>query len=163
MVETPDAVLDPSETKALPPPSSDVDGLDILLAEDIRENQVLAVEILRRAGHTVRVASNGREAVEEWERSRPALILMDIQMPEMGGVDATREIRAREQAEGTHTPIVALTAHAIKGDRERYLQTGMDDYVSKPIRRAELFRAIDRVARRRLDPRDVTASAPVDR
>jgi|GEM_PF-999681 len=124
----------------------DPDGLDILLAEDIEENQILATELLRRAGHAVRIANNGREAVELWERRRPDLILMDIQMPEVGGVEATRMIRKRESQRGGHTPIVALTAHAIKGDRERYLEAGMDDYLSKPIRRKEFYRVIERTA-----------------
>ena len=123
-------------------------GLDILVAEDVPENQLLVVSLLERAGHGVRVASNGREALEEWERKRPDLILMDVQMPEMGGVEATRAIREGEARAGGHTPIVALTAHAISGDRERYLAAGMDDYLSKPICRAELYAAIRRHSRR---------------
>ena len=122
--------------------------LDILVAEDLPENQVLIVALLERAGYRVRLASNGREALEEWERKRPDLILMDIQMPEMGGVEAAKAIRGLEARAGEHTPIVALTAHAIKGDRERYLAAGMDDYISKPIRRGELYAAIRRQSRR---------------
>jgi signal transduction histidine kinase/CheY-like chemotaxis protein len=124
------------------------DGLDVLLAEDLPENQILAETLLTRVGHRVRIAGNGREAVEEWKRSTPDLILMDIQMPEVGGVEATGMIRELEAPSGRHTPIIALTAHAIKGDRERYLAAGMDEHVAKPIRRAELYAAIERVVRR---------------
>ena len=102
------------------------------------------VALLERAGHRVRVVSNGREALEEWERKRPDLILMDVQMPEMGGVEAARAVRDREAGADDHTSIVAVTAHAMKGDRERYLLAGMDDYVSKPIRSGELYAAIRR-------------------
>ena len=117
----------------------------ILLTEDIAENQVLALELLEQAGYAVDVAKNGREAVKMSAEGPYDVILMDIQMPEMGGVEATRNIRRREIADGTHTPIIALTAHAMKGDRERYLAAGMDDYVSKPIRRAERLAAVERV------------------
>ncbi len=130
-----------SDASAVP---ASAPSLDILLADDIAENQLLARALLERQGHRVRIANNGREAVELWAESRPDLILMDVQMPEMGGVEATHMIREREAGSGQRAPIVALTAHAMKGDRERYLAAGMDDYVSKPIRRDELFAAIDR-------------------
>lgn len=99
------------------------------MAEDLAENQALAAALLEREGYRVRITRDGREAVEEWERRKPALILMDIQMPRMGGVEATQRGREREAAGGGHTPIIAVTAHAIKGDRERYLGAGMDDCV----------------------------------
>ncbi len=120
-------------------------SLKVLLAEDIPENQALAVALLERQGHSVSVASNGREVLARLERGAVDLILMDIQMPEMGGVEATAAIRERERTTGDHTPIIAMTAHAMKGDREKYLRAGMDGYVSKPIRRQELFDAIEQL------------------
>ena len=120
-------------------------SLKVLLAEDIPENQALAVELLEQKGHSVRAASNGREALELLQRETVDLILMDIQMPEMGGVEATAAIREKEKATGGHIPIIALTAHAMKGNREKYLRAGMDGYVSKPIRREEVFDAIEQL------------------
>ena len=120
-------------------------SLRILLAEDVPENQVLAATLLEQLGHSVVAASNGREALATYEREPFDLVFMDIQMPEIGGLEATRAIRMREQVSGSHTPIVALTAHAMKGDKERYLNAGMDGYVSKPIRRKELYETIERL------------------
>lgn len=108
-------------------------SLRVLLAEDNQVNQRLAVHILERLGHQVQVAMNGIEAVGLFERSPFDLVLMDIQMPEMGGEEATRRIREIEAERGGHIPIVAMTAHAMKGDRERFLECGMDEYVAKPI------------------------------
>ena len=119
--------------------------LKVLLAEDIPANKALAVALLERQGHSVSVASNGREALELLARETVDLILMDIQMPEMGGVEATAAIREKERATGGHIPIIALTAHAMKGDREKYLRAGMDGYVSKPIRRQELYDTIEQL------------------
>ncbi len=120
-------------------------SLRVLLAEDIPENQILMKEILRQRGYKVVVASNGKQALDAFDNDRFDLILMDIQMPEMDGVEATKRIRDREQGTGRHTPIIAVTAHAIKGDRERYLDAGMDGYVPKPLRREQLFEQIDAV------------------
>jgi CheY-like chemotaxis protein len=117
----------------------------VLLVEDIVENQLLITEILQQRGYSVVVASNGKEALSAFDRQEFELILMDIQMPEMDGVQATLLIRQRERLTGTRTPIIAVTAHAIKGDRERYLGVGMDGYVTKPLRRQELFDEIDGV------------------
>jgi signal transduction histidine kinase/DNA-binding response OmpR family regulator len=117
--------------------------LRILLAEDNEINQALAVKILQKRGHTVIVAGNGREAIWVLENQTIDLALMDIQMPEMDGFAATAEIRRREIE--THVPIVALTAHAMKGDRERCLAGGMDAYVSKPLRAEELLQVISRL------------------
>jgi CheY-like chemotaxis protein len=108
-------------------------SLRVLLAEDDQVNQRLAVHILERLGHQVQVANDGIEAVGIFDRSPFDLVLMDVQMPEMGGVDATRRIREIEAKRGGHVPIVAMTAHAMEGDRERFLECGMDEYVSKPI------------------------------
>jgi CheY-like chemotaxis protein/HPt (histidine-containing phosphotransfer) domain-containing protein len=124
--------------------------LQLLLVEDNRTNQELAIRLLQKMGHQVALAVNGREAVEMLEKKSFDLVLMDIQMPVMGGLEATREIREREQQNGVHVPIIAMTAHAMTGDAERYLASGMDGYVSKPIR-VELLRAeIERVAGERL-------------
>ena len=119
-------------------------NLRVLLAEDSLVNQRLAVALLEGRGHTVTVVNNGREAVEKSHAERFDLILMDVQMPEMDGLTATASIRAREKATGLHVPIIAMTAHALKGDREKCLAAGMDDYITKPIHSAELFETIDR-------------------
>lgn len=119
--------------------------LRVLLAEDNEVNQTLAVHMLEKRGHTVVVANNGQEALNAWRQQKFDLILMDVQMPEISGFDATIAIRAKEKETGEHIPIIALTAHAMKGDRERCLQSGMDDHVTKPIQRDELWTAIDRL------------------
>ena len=116
--------------------------LRILLAEDSLLNQKLAVGLLTKWGHAVTVANNGQEAVVAVTRQVFDLVLMDIQMPEMNGFEATEAIRGQERERGGRVPIVALTAHALKGDRERCLEAGMDGYVSKPIRQEELYQAI---------------------
>ena len=112
--------------------------LHVLLAEDSLVNQKLAVGLLEKYGHRVEVVNNGREAVNAIDSRQFDLVLMDVQMPEMDGFEATAIIRAKQRGTGRHIPIVAMTAHAMKGDRERCLESGMDDYVAKPIR-ADLF------------------------
>jgi signal transduction histidine kinase/ActR/RegA family two-component response regulator len=107
--------------------------LRILLAEDNPVNQRLAMRLLERRGHRVNLASSGREAIEWAEREAFDLILMDLQMPDMDGLEATAMIREQEKQRGGRTPIVALTAHTMKGDRERCLAAGMDNYINKPI------------------------------
>ena len=119
--------------------------LRILLAEDSKANQTLAIALLTRAGHTVEVAQNGREALDRSAAEEFDVILMDVQMPEMDGHEATERIRAREAGTGRRIPIVAMTAHAMKGDRERCLEAGMDGYVSKPIRPEHLFAELVRI------------------
>jgi len=116
--------------------------LRVLLAEDSLVNQQLAAALLESEGHVVTVVSNGREAVAAAETDGFDLVLMDLQMPEMDGLEATVAIRASERYSGRHIPIIAMTAHALKGDRERCLQAGMDGYTSKPIDAKELFAAI---------------------
>jgi two-component system, sensor histidine kinase and response regulator len=130
-----------SDTPALVNPMA---SLRVLLAEDNIVNQRLAMALLGRRDAAIVVANNGREAVDRWSEGPFDLILMDIQMPEMDGLEATRVIRSREQPDH-RVPIVALTARAMTGDREECLAAGMDAYLSKPIRAAELMELIDRV------------------
>jgi signal transduction histidine kinase len=117
-------------------------GLQILLVEDNVVNQKLARRILENTGHTVTCASDGLQALEACDRSRFDAILMDIQMPIMDGFEATAELRKRERLLGLHTPVLALTANAMEGDREKCLAAGMDGYVTKPINTAELLKSI---------------------
>jgi len=119
-------------------------GLRVLLAEDSLVNQKLAVGLLSKRGNTVVVANNGREAVETLSGESFDLVLMDVQMPEMDGLEAAAAIRRVEKTTGGHIPIVAMTAHALKGDRQRCLDAGMDDYISKPVRADEMFATIAR-------------------
>jgi len=120
--------------------------LRVLVAEDSPANQKLAVGLLRKRGHEVVLANNGKEAVEAFQAGDFDLVLMDVQMPEMDGFEATESIRKVEHDE-PHTPIIAMTAHAMKGDRERCLEAGMDGYIAKPIRAQALYQTIDRFAR----------------
>jgi len=129
-----------SPPKTLPP-------LHILLAEDSPLNQKLAVALLQKHGHQVVLVQNGHEAVAAARENEFDLILMDVQMPVMDGFEATRRIRQGELSRGRHVPIIAMTAHALKGDRERCLAAGMDGYVAKPVRAHELFEAMDRLIR----------------
>jgi len=112
--------------------------LRVLLAEDNQVNQRLGIRLLENRGHQVTLASNGREAVEALKEASYDLVLMDVQMPEMDGIEATLAIRAYETRIGGRQHIVALTAHAMKGDEKRCYEAGMDGYLSKPIRPAEL-------------------------
>jgi PAS domain S-box-containing protein len=125
------------------PPLPHLAGLRVLLAEDSPVNQQLAVALLQHQGHSVSVVTNGRDAVTASESQEFDVILMDVQMPQMDGLEATARIRAGEQSTGKRRPIIAMTAHALKGDRERCLQAGMDAYVAKPIRAEELLDTID--------------------
>ncbi len=134
------------------PPQSEIDSglshsgpLKILVAEDNLVNQKLAVGLLEKHGHTVTVAANGQLAVEAYGRESFDLVLMDVQMPEMDGISATREIRRIESTQGSRIPIIAMTAHAMPADRERCIAAGMDDYMAKPIRSSRLMQMIDEV------------------
>jgi CheY-like chemotaxis protein/HPt (histidine-containing phosphotransfer) domain-containing protein len=120
--------------------------LRVLFAEDNPVNQRVGAAILEKKGHAVTLAANGREALRALEGETFNLVLMDVQMPEMDGLEAARLIRDRERAKGGHVPIVAMTAHALKGDRERCLEAGMDDYIAKPIRPAALIETVERLA-----------------
>jgi two-component system sensor histidine kinase/response regulator len=108
-------------------------SLRVLLAEDNPVNQRLVIRLLEKLGHQVAVANNGREALAALDTENFDLVLMDVQMPEMDGLEATTAIREKEKGSGTHQQIIALTAHAMKGDRERCLKAGMDGYLSKPV------------------------------
>ncbi len=120
--------------------------LRVLLAEDNQINQKVATSMLVARGHTVLHAAHGREALEALEQQSFDVVLMDLQMPEMGGLEATTLIRQREQKTGAHVPIVAMTAHAMQGDAQRCYAAGMDAYLPKPIRAQELFELIERIA-----------------
>lgn len=137
-------------------------SLRVLLTEDGVVNQMLAVRLLEKRGHQVVVAGDGRKALEALETNEFDVVLMDVQMPEMDGFEATRLIRQREQATGGHVPIIAMTAHAMKGDRERCLAEGMDRYISKPLAPTELFEAVEGLAEmnRALETPDVLAFDP---
>ena len=123
----------------------DLPPVKILLVEDSLVNQKLAIGLLERRGHTVIIANHGREALAALETESFDLILMDVQMPEMDGYEATAAIRANEAKVGGHVPIIAMTARAMKGDRQHCLEVGMDDYISKPVRARQLDETMARV------------------
>ncbi|KAF9432193.1 histidine kinase osmosensor [Entomortierella beljakovae] len=149
-VQTPDlmnALLPAFESaSALPSDAEHAIPLHILLAEDNVVNQKLALRILEKFGHKVKVVANGKTAVETFNSQHFDLILMDVQMPIMGGFEATQEIRKLEMLKGgnEHLPIIALTAHAMIGDREKCLSAGMDEYITKPLRASELIATINK-------------------
>jgi CheY-like chemotaxis protein/HPt (histidine-containing phosphotransfer) domain-containing protein len=144
----------PAAPAAMPvrEPAQPVSSLQILLAEDNPVNQMTATTMFEKLGHAVVVANNGREAIDKINEQAFDIVFMDVQMPEMDGVTATGEIRKREESTRRHIPIVAMTAHAMKGDKEKCLEAGMDDYVSKPIRRKDLADVIARIVERFLTP-----------
>jgi CheY-like chemotaxis protein/HPt (histidine-containing phosphotransfer) domain-containing protein len=130
----------------------DLQDLPVLVVDDnatnrriLEEIQKYMVRLFQKWGQRVTIAANGREALAAVEREPFDLVLMDVQMPEMGGFEATAAIRKREQNDGRHTSIIAMTAHAMKGDRERCLEAGMDGYISKPVQARELFELVDQV------------------
>jgi signal transduction histidine kinase/ActR/RegA family two-component response regulator len=143
---------EPESLEARPQPSLSahaVRPLRILVAEDNAVNQTITARMLNKLGHTVTVANNGCEALSMWEERDFDLVLMDIQMPQMDGLECTAAIRLREQQKGSHTPIVALTAHALKGDDRRCLEAGMDGYLAKPFRSEDLRAAVTHAIMRR--------------
>ncbi len=137
--QAPTATAEPAESDR---------SLKLLLAEDNPVNQITASTMLGKMGHTVVVANNGREAIEKLAQEDFDIVLMDVQMPEMDGMAATAAVRESEQGSGKHIPIVAMTAHAMKGDKERCLEGGMDEYISKPIRKKEVKRVLNVVVDR---------------
>lgn len=141
---TPDAEPSPvAETYS--DPGTDSHPLNILLAEDNTINQKLAQRILKRLGHRTHIVQNGKEALEHWQTHEYDLILMDIQMPVMNGYEATSAIRRKEKQTGKHTPIIALTAQSMTGDRERSLANGMDGHISKPLDMESLAQEFKRI------------------
>jgi PAS domain S-box-containing protein len=142
------------------PPLASLPPLRVLLVEDSPINQRLAVALLQKHGHHVTVANDGLEAVATLESQAFDLVLMDVQMPEMDGYEATAKIRQRERQTGRHIPIVAMTAHAMKGDRESCLAAGMDGYVAKPIRAQQVFEAIAAALRRQADSPNTADGQP---
>jgi CheY-like chemotaxis protein len=134
-------------------------SLRVLLAEDNPVNQLLATRLLEKRGHRVVVAASGREALAALEKESYDLVFMDIQMPDMDGIEATAAIREKENSSGKHQPVIALTAHAMKGDQERCLDAGMDGYLSKPIRPQELDDILEKYVRRRTETANVSEGA----
>jgi signal transduction histidine kinase/ligand-binding sensor domain-containing protein/DNA-binding response OmpR family regulator len=133
----------PGPSTQIASPSASGGNLRVLLVEDNPVNQVLAVRLLQRREYSVSVAQNGREALDMIDQNHFDLVLMDLEMPEMDGITATRAIRARESSRGEHLPIVAMTAHAISGVKEQCLDAGMDGYLPKPIQAGELFATLE--------------------
>ena len=121
-------------------------SLYILLAEDNPVNRKLAISLLQKWGHTAKTAANGKEVLAALAEEKFDLVLMDINMPEMDGLETTAVIREKERTSGSHLPIIAMTAHALEGDRERFLEAGMDDYISKPVQAQSLFEALEKSA-----------------
>lgn len=138
--------LETVEVKPLPEIATDKYHYRVLLAEDNPVNQEVVVGLLSKRGHTVVVANDGKQAVELSERHNFDFIIMDVQMPVMDGLQATAAIREREKITGAHIPIIGLTAHAMKGDRDRCIEAGMDEYVPKPVKKEELLRAVENIA-----------------
>jgi signal transduction histidine kinase/CheY-like chemotaxis protein len=155
--------LGANRQQAIVPPvtrSSSYDGretttsLHVLLAEDNSVNQRLVVRLLEKRGHQVILATNGLDALKAMEKHSFDVVLMDVQMPEMDGLETTAEIRKKEAVSGAHIPVIALTAHAMKGDRERCLDSGMDGYLTKPIRPQELDEVLQTYVTRRVENRN---------
>jgi two-component system sensor histidine kinase/response regulator len=147
-VQAPAAAITPDMGRVAPR------GLRILLAEDNRVNQIVALRILEKRGHRVQVANNGLEALQHAKNERFDLILMDLQMPEMNGFEALEAIRGYEAPSGSYTPVIALTAHAMDGYREKCIEAGMAGYVSKPIIPAKLFEAIEKICGAATQPKN---------
>jgi signal transduction histidine kinase/DNA-binding response OmpR family regulator/HPt (histidine-containing phosphotransfer) domain-containing protein len=135
--------------------------LHVLLAEDNPVNQRLAASLIQRRGHKVTIVGNGRDAVDAVAQQRFDVVLMDVQMPEMGGFEATGIIRARERELGVHMPIIAITAHVMKGDRERCLEAGMDDYITKPFDSRNLCRVLEEAAGSTVSTQQASPSADI--
>jgi CheY-like chemotaxis protein len=142
------------------PASHQLRSMHVLLAEDNLVNQMVAVRILEKSGHTVDTVDNGQAALEAMARRTYDVVLMDVQMPAMDGLETSATIRRREHATGSRrTPIIAMTANAMKGDRERCLAAGMDDYIAKPIRARDLLEKLRRSEAISAPDRDGSCSA----
>ncbi|RWL96309.1 MAG: response regulator [Mesorhizobium sp.] len=138
------AMLQPPPVRARQRPAEAERGLDILVAEDNEVNQMVFTQILGETSYRFEIVGNGRKALDAFGKLNPRMILMDVSMPEMNGLEATGAIRKLEEDMGTHVPIVGVTAHALKGDRERCLEAGMDDYLPKPISPRALLEKLER-------------------
>ncbi|WP_162275950.1 response regulator [Roseimaritima ulvae] len=149
----------PATATPTPPPTAPVDALRILLAEDGEINQLVACGLIENLGHRVQVANDGYEVLQALQEETFDVVLMDVMMPGMDGLEATAEIRRREQTSGQHLPIIAMTAHALVGDRERFLDAGMDDYLAKPIGLDGLRDVLERNRPRKV-PTSQTPSRP---
>jgi CheY-like chemotaxis protein len=134
--------------------------LNLLLAEDNKVNQTLAIRLLEKLGHKVTLANNGIEALHHWQEEKFDAILMDVDMPEMNGYEATERIRELEKSSGTHIPIVAMTAHAMQGAREECLRHGMDSYLTKPIDTEALWQELNILAQGRTEDEVSTEIKP---
>ncbi len=134
--------------------------MKVLLAEDNAVNRALAKKLLEKHGHTVVLAENGREVLDALSRETVDLVLMDLQMPAMDGLEAIAAVRKKEMGTGVHLPIVALTAHAMKGDRERCLAAGADDYLTKPIHTPALFATLERIRTAKIAKGSAPTTAP---
>ena len=115
------------------PDDASDEALDVLVADDNEVNRSVFTQILSNAGYTFKIASNGEEAVEYFQQFKPKLVCMDVSMPFLNGYEATQQIRRYEESTGTHIPIIGITAHAMAEDREKCRQSGMDDYLAKPV------------------------------
>ena len=131
-------------------------ALRVLVAEDNPVNQELVVHLLERRGHSATVAEDGKQVLSAIEKHKFDMVLMDVQMPEMGGIEATRAIREREKSSGGHLPIIAMTAHAMSGDREKCLDAGMDNYVAKPLDPKTFLETVEGMVSGRRAPRTLT-------
>jgi two-component system sensor histidine kinase/response regulator len=140
-------------------PAAPPAGLRVLLAEDNPVNQLVMTRLLEKRGHHVVLAVNGREVLALLDRGRYDLVFMDLQMPEMDGLEATAAIRARERTSGLHQAVIALTAHAVKGDSERCRAAGMDGYLSKPIALQDLDELLQRYLARGIEARGASRTA----
>ena len=140
------AAAEEAEAATVPGRPAEMTSLHILLAEDGVVNQKVAVSLLEQRGHKVTVAGNGRQAIAALDNEPFDAVLMDVQMPTMDGFEATAVIRKKEKKTGGHVPIIAMTAHAMKGDRQRCLEAGMDGYIAKPIRAKDLYETIEMTA-----------------
>src|SRR5579864_904365 len=159
MHSTENVAADSDEVRPVPQTSDAGNGMRILLAEDNLVNRQLAKRLLEKRGYTVVIAKNGIEALQAVKSEEIDMVLMDVQMPEMDGLEAIRVIRSNEEISKRHLPIISLTAHVMKGDREKCIEAGADDYIPKPIHAPTLFAAIERLRtpHRQNEPR---ATAP---
>jgi len=139
---------------------AELPALRILLAEDNPINRLAMTRLLEKRGCLVVAVENGREALAAFDREPIDLVLMDVQMPDLDGLEATAALRARERGRGTRVPVIALTAHAMQGDRERCLVAGMDEYVTKPVQPEELLAVIGRAVQRRAGPQEAESASP---